>query len=190
MLNATLRSRRHQQRFQEFCSNTQSLEFFNLLTSQELLEQVEACLPEHRERLFPPTETLSLFLSQVMNSDQSCQQIVNHAAVQRISMGLPACSTHTGAYCKARQRLPVELITHLCQYLGSQLSDRAPDDWCWRKRRVLLADGTTVTMPDTESNQSQFPQQGAQLPGLGFPICRIVGITPGIRGQFTELSQL
>jgi hypothetical protein len=35
-------------------------------------------------------------------------------------------------------------------------------------------------MPDTEANQHQFPQQGGQLPGLGFPICRIVGITcPG-----------
>jgi len=34
-----------------------------------------------------------------------------------------------------------------------------------------------VTMPDTEANQVQFPQQGGQLPGLGFPICRIVGIT-------------
>jgi hypothetical protein len=32
-------------------------------------------------------------------------------------------------------------------------------------------------MPDTENNQQQFPQQGEQLPGLGFPICRLVGIT-------------
>jgi len=32
-------------------------------------------------------------------------------------------------------------------------------------------------MPDTETNQQQFPQQGGQLPGLGFPICRLVGIT-------------
>ncbi len=27
------------------------------------------------------------------------------------------------------------------------------------------------------STQQAFPQQVAQLPGLGFPICRIVGIT-------------
>jgi len=42
---------------------------------------------------------------------------------------------------------------------------------------VFGVDGTTVTMPDTEINQRTYPQQGAQKPGLGFPICRIVGIT-------------
>jgi len=141
------------------------------------LDQIETHLPDHRERLFPPTETLSLFLTQVMNADQSCQHIVNQSAIQRLSMGLPACSTHTGAYCKARQRLPVDLISGLSRFLGTRLSRQVPDSWRWRQRRVLLADGTTVTMPDTEANQAQFPQQGGQLPGLGFPICRIVGIT-------------
>ncbi len=32
-------------------------------------------------------------------------------------------------------------------------------------------------MPDTPENQAAYPQQGSQKPGLGFPICRIVGIT-------------
>jgi len=32
-------------------------------------------------------------------------------------------------------------------------------------------------MPDTVANQAVFPQQRGQKPGLGFPICRIVGIT-------------
>ncbi len=40
-----------------------------------------------------------------------------------------------------------------------------------------MVDGTTVSMPDTPSNQSAYPQQGSQKTGLGFPICRIVGIT-------------
>ena len=34
--------------------------FFNLLTGPAWFDQVEALLPEHRERLFPPTETLSM----------------------------------------------------------------------------------------------------------------------------------
>ena len=32
-------------------------------------------------------------------------------------------------------------------------------------------------MPDTAENQASFPQQGGQLPGLGFLIYRTVGIT-------------
>src|SRR5699024_7347945 len=36
---------------------------------------------------------------------------------------------------------------------------------------------TTVIMPDTAANQSAYPQQRNQQPGLGFPICRLVGVT-------------
>jgi len=32
-------------------------------------------------------------------------------------------------------------------------------------------------MPDTVANQGVYPQQRGQQPGLGFPICHIVGIT-------------
>ena len=46
-----------------------------------------------------------------------------------------------------------------------------------RGRQVRIVDGTTVTMPDTAANQATFPQQRGQRPGLGFPICRLVGIT-------------
>jgi len=176
VINAT-RKQVQQQRIDQEIPATNSLRFFNLLTSPELLNEVEAYLPEHRERLFPPTETLSLFLTQVMNADSSCQNIVDQAAIQRMHMGLPLCSTHTGGYCKARQRLPLDLITHLTRFLGSRLSEQTPVEWRWRQRRVLLADGTSVSMPDTVANQTAFPQQGSQLPGLGFPICRIVGIT-------------
>lgn len=81
-----------------------SIEFFNLLTSAEILDQVEEQLPEHRERLFPPTETLSMFLAQAMSSDRSCQQAVNAVAIRRLTQGMAICSTHTGAYCRARQQ--------------------------------------------------------------------------------------
>ena len=43
---------------------TQAVEFFNVLTSPELLATTEALLPEHRERLYPPTETLSMLVAQ------------------------------------------------------------------------------------------------------------------------------
>jgi hypothetical protein len=37
-------------------------------------------------------------------------------------------------------------------------------------------DGTTVALPDTQQNQSIYPQPGSQQSGLGFPLCRLVGI--------------
>jgi hypothetical protein len=142
-----------------------------------LLDEVEKRLPEHRERLFPPTETLAMFVTQALSADRSCQHIVNQAAVQRMISGLPTCSTQTGGYCRARQRLPLEMVTGLTHFLGQQLDAQLPDPWRWQGRRVRLVDGTTLTMPDTSANQTTFPQQKGQKPGLGFPICRLVGIS-------------
>jgi hypothetical protein len=57
------------------------------------------------------------------------------------------------------------------------MDTQVPQAWRWQGRRVRLVDGTTVTLPDTQANQAVFPQQRGQQPGLGFPICRMVGIT-------------
>lgn len=151
--------------------------FFNVLTGPELLDTVEELLPIHRERIFPPTETMSMFLAQVLNDDRSCQAAVNESAVKRLTGGLPRCSTATGAYCRARQRLPLEMVQSLVRQSGRWIDERVPERWRWRSRPVRLVDGTTVTMPDTPENQAAYPQQGGQTPGLGFPICRIVAVT-------------
>lgn len=57
-----------QRRVSHHACNTDPYKFFNLLTSPDLLDEVEALLPAHRERLLPPTETLSMFLAQAMNA--------------------------------------------------------------------------------------------------------------------------
>jgi len=41
---------------------------------------------------------------------------------------------------------------------------------------IYLIDGTTFTLPDTIKNQEKYPQQSAQKAGLGFPICRSLGV--------------
>jgi len=41
---------------------------------------------------------------------------------------------------------------------------------------IYLIDGTTFTLPDTIKNQEKYPQQFAQKAGLGFPICRSLGV--------------
>lgn len=158
-------------------SKSNSVSCFNMLTSDALLDRVEQLLPQHRERLFPPTQTLSMYLAQVMSADRSCQNVVNQCAMERLVCGLPECSVNTGAYCRARQRLPLELIETLTRQVASMIEAQSPPSWLWQGKRVLLVDGTTAIMPDTAANQRRFPQQTGQLPGCGFPICRVVGIT-------------
>lgn len=165
-----------QRRVQQVAGNSDSFAFFDLLTGPELLDQVESLLPAHRERLFPPTETLSMFLAQALSADRSCQQVVNKVAVKRLMSGLPPCSTNTGAFCAARQRLPQELVSALVRHTGQMGASHLPPAWRWRGRAVRLVDGTTVTMPDTQANQAEYPQPRTQQPGLGFPLCRMVGL--------------
>ena len=157
-------------------TNIDSYDFFNVLTGPELLDQVEVLLPGHRERLFPPTETLSMFLAQALSTDRSCQRAVNDAAVKRLTGGMKECSTHTGAYCRARQRLPVEMVSALVRQSGQLMAGTTPDAWHWQGRPVRLVDGTTVSMPDTPANQAAYPQSRTQKPGLGNPLCRMAGI--------------
>ena len=177
-MHPTCHSSRHQHhRITAYRASSNSYGCFNLLTGDDLLDEVESLLPAHRERLYPPTETLSMFLAQAMSADRSCQNMVNQAAIQRLAGGLSAGSTVTGGYCRARQRLPLNLVSSLTQYLGELIDQQAPEQWRWQGRPVRIVDGTTVTMPDTPANQAAFPQQRGQQPGLGFPICRVVGIT-------------
>ncbi|MEL0586839.1 MAG: hypothetical protein AAES65_18410 [Candidatus Thiodiazotropha sp. (ex. Lucinoma kazani)] len=68
----------HSLRAESDCLST-----FNMLTSDILFDEVERHLPAHRERLFPPTETLATFIAQAMNIDRSCQNAVNQAAIHR-----------------------------------------------------------------------------------------------------------
>jgi len=156
--------------------NSDAYSFFNLLTGPELLDQVDAVLPPHRERRFPPTETLSMFLAQALSADRSCQKAVDEAAIKRLAAGLAPCSTHTGAYCRARRRLPMEMVYTLAGYVGQWVSAHAPDAWHWRGRPVRQLDGTTVAMPDTPANPAAYPQPRSQKSGLGFPLCRLVGL--------------
>ena len=165
-----------QSRVRKQVRDNDAYSFFNLLTGPDLLNDVEALLPEHRERVFPPTETLSMFVAQALSADRSCQKAVNDTAIKRVAGRLPQCSTHTGGYCRARKRLPMPMVRTLARIAGQRVMAHAPHAWHWRNRPVRLVDGTTVKMPDTKANQAVYPQSRNQKPGLGFPLCRMVGI--------------
>lgn len=165
-----------QRRVNHYVNSMDSYAMFNLLTSRPLFDQIEKLLPEHRERLFPPTETLSMFLAQSLSADGSCRQVVNDAMVKRVISGLKPGKTNTGGYCKARVRLPLAMVSTLARHTGDVVAESAAPGWHWRGRRVRLVDGATVTLPDTEENQAAYPQPGSQKPGLGFPMCRLVAV--------------
>jgi len=186
--NAEFVSQQHAREIGRRARQVDSMDFFNLITGPDLLETLEGQLPEYRERKFPPTVTLSMFLGQVLRADNSCQNAVNEAIVNQLLSGVAAVSANTGGYCLARQRLPVEMVRELARQTGALMNQHTPPGWQWRGRHVKLTDGTTTLMPDTALNQAQFPQHGSQEAGAGFPLARLVCVMSLANGAVLDLA--
>jgi len=137
--------------------------------------------------VFTPALTLWAFLSQVVDEAKACRAAVLRVAVLLIALGREPCAEDTAAYCRARAKLPAVVIRRLALQVGRQLDQEVPTDWLWHGKQVHLADGTTLTLPDTPENQAAYPQSPSQQPGLGFPIVRLVVLlslaTAALRGM-------
>ncbi len=147
--------------------------FDGVLDEQEVAALVSELVEPYRERIYPPLETLRLFVSQVLSADRACQDVVGRRLSERLAQGQSRSALGTASYCDARGRLPLTLSKTLCTLIGERLESRAPARWRWQGRSVKLFDGTLVSMPDSPSNQNAYPQNHEQKPGLGFPLARI-----------------
>jgi hypothetical protein len=147
---------------------------FSSCLSQERLQKLA---DEHHldfGEVFTPAVTLWAFLAQCLSPSKSCVSAVARVMVLRISQDQEPCSENTGAYCKARAKLPVSFLEQLTHESADTAEAAAPQPWLWKGRSVYLADGTTASGPDTPQNQAEFPQSRNQKPGLGFPLIRLV----------------
>lgn len=147
-----------------------------VLPAEVLARAVQEEVGAYRHRVYPPLTTLGLFIGQALSPDGACQDAVARHLSERCALGETSCSLSSGPYCKARQRLPLDLISRLAATVGDQLEAASPTEWKWRGRSIKLLDGTTVTMPDTADNQAAYPQSGGQKPGLGFPLAMLLAL--------------
>ncbi len=153
---------------------------FSDVLPEEQIEQVfdeqGGAFAQEDDKVYTPPVTLWAFLSQVLHKaeQRSCLAAVSRVVVLLVTLGRPPCSKKTGAYCRARAKLPETVIERLTLDVAQGCERAVEGDWLWHGRHVKLADGTTVSMPDTEANQEAYPQQPNQKEGLGFPIVRLV----------------
>jgi hypothetical protein len=147
---------------------------FDEILSTVVLRNIVQHSASSRDRIFTPLVTLKAFIFQSLSTDGSCRQAVAHVLSERLLEGIPAISIETGAYCKARKRLPLEPLQQAVAASGKALHEQADQTWLWKGHDLATTDGSTIQMPDTPENQAVFPQQSNQKPGLGFPIARLV----------------
>ena len=156
-----------------------SLPFAQVLSEESIQQAFDdegANFGQGEGDLYTPALTLWAFLSQALHKGEqrSCMAAVARVVVLVVSLGRGPCSDNTGAYCRARAKVPVVVIRRLALQVADACEDQVPSRWLWKKRHVHLVDGTTVSMPDTISNQRDYPQPNTQQPGLGFPVARMV----------------
>jgi len=125
-----------------------------------------------RCRLYSKSNTFWAFMGQMFSDDGSCQEVVQKLKAYAALRGLDLPSSNTASYCNARSKLPIESLRSIHGHVTASMEQIGADD-LWHGHRVIVVDGTGVSMPDTESNQKVWPQQRHQKPGCGFPSMRL-----------------
>jgi len=100
--------------YRQFGAGTE-LPFAPLLSAGRVAAVLKEVGEARRDCLYSPALTLWAFLSQCLCPDGSCVKAVARVLTWLLSRGENACSATTGPYCKARQRLPLALVTRLAR---------------------------------------------------------------------------
>jgi hypothetical protein len=117
-----------------------------------------------RCRLFDPITTIHLFVLQILRGN---------VAIARLKDFTDQVFTEA-AYCKARMRLPLEVLQRLLQRVGQAVEPTIAEAGQWHGHRTFLLDGSSFTMPDTPELQKEFGQPGNQSAGCGFPVAHLL----------------
>lgn len=125
-----------------------------------------------RRRLFSKENTFWAFFSQVLDADGGCKEVIRKLQSYASIKGIKVPSSSTASYCTARKKLDEQMLSGIFEHTAERLN-KMPEAGFLNNRRVIVVDGTGVSMPDTPENQGAWPQWSSQKPGCGFPTARI-----------------
>lgn len=125
-----------------------------------------------RRRLFSKENTFWAFFSQVLDADRGCKEVIRKLQSYASIKGVKVPSSSTAAYCAARKKLDEQMLSDILAHTADRLEEM-PEPGLMNNRRIIVVDGTGVSMPDTFENQEVWPQSAKQKLGCGFPMARI-----------------
>jgi len=169
-------------------ANDGGLPFGRLLSREYVLHVLETEGHSFRSRVFCPLVTLWGMLSQALSQDKSLNEVVSRILAHRVSSGLPACSASSASYSEARSRFPLSAMIRMAREVGRNVHDAAHDAWHWNGRQVYIADGTGLSMPDTDANRLEYTVPPSQKPEIGFPMMRLVALISLATGAVVDLA--
>jgi hypothetical protein len=141
---------------------------------QSLADKHHVHFGSGKDDTFNPAVTAWAWLSQVLSPAKSCVAAVSRVMTLCCGLGRSICSLATGAFCKARGKLPEAFAREAAVELGQGLEGHAAEDWKWQGRSVKYVDGSVLQLPDTPANLEHYPQQRSQKKGTSPTCLRIV----------------
>jgi len=124
-----------------------------------------------------PIVTIQIFFLQILHGNTAIEHLPH----------LTGMSFTAAAYCKARMRVPLEVLRTLLGHCVSQLQQETFDTARWLGHRVFHIDGSSFSMPDTPELQAHFGQPGQQRPGCGFPTAHWLVMLHAGTGMITKM---
>jgi hypothetical protein len=162
----------------------------------QLEERFASCLPPNlfpkaakkansRDRIYTRPRTFWSMLWQALNPKASGRQVVRQIqALFQLHAG-PSPSERDGAYCRAKVRLSLKEFPKALR-ASAQAADRlAPALTLLRGRPTKVADGSTLTAPDTCKNRRRYPP--VQTPEPNFPMLRVMVLFSLISGAILSV---
>ena len=146
-------------------------EFFENFIPRSLLKPEQAGNMSRR-RLFSKENTFWAFFSQILDADGGCKEVIRKLQAYASIKGVNIPSSSTASYCTARKKLDEEMLSDILEHTVEQL-EKMPETGLLNNRRVIVVDGTGVSMPDTLMNQKIWPQSSMLKAGCSFPVAHI-----------------
>ncbi len=134
-----------------------------------------------RQRLLPAAVAVRLFLLQILHGN------VAIAALRQLS-GIDFAPS---SYCEARAKLAPTMLQSLMQWIASAASAMTQHRVITpRCGRVLIVDGSSHSMSDTQELREHFDLPPGQKPGVGYPAGKLMGLLDAATGMFVQLLSL
>jgi hypothetical protein len=130
-----------------------------------------------RDRRLGPVATIHVFLLQMLSRNTACSHLP-HLSGQTFT---------ASAYCQARRRLPLNLITTLVFRIVGVMQQETRAARLWHGHRTILIDGSGCSMSDTPDLQVSFGQPGGQKKGCGFPVAHLLATFDAGSGLILDL---
>ncbi|CAM4496302.1 MAG: hypothetical protein LEGION0403_FIIPPAGN_02903 [Legionella sp.] len=149
-------------------------ELYRLLSSEEQMRLINGSR-EFRKRVYTPLKTIYTFIKQVLSSDKSCKNAVSGVIAEGLLKDKNVICSSTGSYTKARNRLPEKTLYELFKLSGDFSLKKQRESHSFG-RELKAFDGTIITLPDTQANNSVYPKHSNKTDSVGFPQIRLVAV--------------